>query len=306
MQRTSFRFMGLGFLVVALGVVVLVPASASATKVIKNKTFTNYRLPAGAHDRIYEDCVFKGGSRTRAVLTIDRAARNIVFRDCVIKRGGGWNGVSINDRLGNIHHIRFNRVKVKTQGRMGMEITSRPASGSRGYRAISIVNSTIEPQGSQAVSFDGGAGARDCTFRNNTVKGAGINPRQQWGHGFELNGPSRFKVIDNRFYQCRDSILNLQRHTTARSGWVFKRNLLDASRHVQKVRMDRNEQVVIGNNLYGGYFLANKVIADAPGGGVAWFGNCHYMNWRTTKWRDARGGGYKRPMAQEGSSNNRF
>lgn len=305
MHRTSFTFAGIALFAGVLGFAVITPAAEAAT-VIKNKTFTSFRLPAGAKDRVYEKCTFKGGSKSKAVLTIDRAANNIVFRDCVIEKGGGWNGVSINDRNGNIRNIKFNRCTFKRQGRMGIEITSRPTSATKGYRNINIVNSTFEPQGSEAVSYDGGAGARTCTFRNNTVKGAGVNLAEQWGAGFEVNGPSDFVVEGNRFYQCRDSIWNLQRHTKKANGWKFRNNILDASRHVQGVPMRWDRQVVIGNGVHGGRFANNKVTGDKPGGGVAWFGDCHNMNWSGTVWRDARGGGYKKPMAQEGSSNNRF
>jgi hypothetical protein len=278
---------------------------AAATTVIKNRTITNFRLPAGAHDRLYIGCTFKSTSSTRAVIQIDKAASRITFRDCVIK-SGKWNGISINDRNGNIHHITFKRCTIKSQKRMGFECTSRPVSSTSGYRRIRILGCTFAPQGSEAISFDGGPGCVDNVVNRTVIKGAGTNPAYPWGQGFECNGPRRMRFTNNKVYQTRGAMLNLQMHTTADCGWVFKNNKLDASRRYQKVRMESDAQVVVAINVYGGDFRDNFVRSAKPGGGVAWFGNCHDMVWTGTKWRDARGGSYRRPMQQRGSAGNTF
>src|ERR1039457_7157454 len=134
--RTSSRLAGL-IIVVALIAVVFAP-SAFATKIISYKTIKNAHLAAGTHDVIYDHVTFIGGSSTRAVLTIDQAAYNITIRYSTIAAGGGWNGVSINDRLGNVHDITFLHDVFRTQRRMGIEVTSRPVSPTEGYRNINI------------------------------------------------------------------------------------------------------------------------------------------------------------------------
>jgi hypothetical protein len=278
---------------------------AAATTTIRGKTINNLTLPAGAHDRVYEKCTFTSTRSNRAVIQIDKAARDITFRDCVIK-SGKWNGISINDRLGDIHDITFRRCTVKPQKRMGFEATSRPISSTSGYRNIKILDCTFAPQGSEAISFDGGPGCVDNVVNGTTIKGAGTNPAFPWGQGFECNGPRKMRFTNNKVYQCRESLLNLQMHTTAGCGWVFKNNLLDATVRYQRVPMEADSQVVIASNVYGGVFRDNFVRAAKPGGGVAWFGNCHNMIWSGTIWKDSRGGSYARPMQQWGSSGNAF
>lgn len=281
------------------------PGSAAATRVIRHKTFVNFHLPEGAHDRVYEDCTFVGGGPRTAVLRIDRAAHHITFRDCVVK-SGPWNGISVNDRLGNIHDITFLRCTIRPQKRMGFECTSRPVDATRGYHGIKVVRCRFDPQGSEAISFDGGTGCVDNRVSRTLIRGAGTNPDMQWGQGFELHGITRFRFVNNTMYQTRGSLLNLQSHTTADCQWTFTGNRLDASVHRQKVRMSSTAQVVCGTGIYGGEFHDNTIIADRPGGGVAWFGDCHDMDWRGNRWRDSRRGTWDDPFLEMGSSGNLF
>ena len=301
LRRISSRLVQAAVVIAVLTAVAASPAAA--TKVIKNKTFHNARIPSGAHDRIYDHCTFTGGGATRAVLELTNACHDITFRDCVIE-SGPWNGISINDSRGDIHDIKFLRCRIRTQGRMGFECTSRPVSSTTGYHGIRIIDCVFSPQGSQAISFDGGPGCVDNVIDRTVVKGAGVNPSQQYGAGVEVNGPRRFRFTCNTVYQCRGALLNLQMHTSADCGWVFTGNRLDASVHVQKVPMESKAQVVCADSVRGGVFRNNKVISAAPGGGVAWWGECHGMDWRSTVWRDSRGGSYDNPYQEDGSSGN--
>jgi hypothetical protein len=278
---------------------------AAATKVIRDKTFTNFRLPEGAHDRVYERCTFTSTSSTRAVLQIDKAAHDITFRNCLIK-SGKWNGISINDRHGNIHDITFYRCRIRPQRRMGFECTSRPTDATRGYHGIRIMGCTFDPQGSEAISFDGGPGCVNNRVSGTLIKGAGTNLDMPWGQAFELNGITRFRFVNNTIYQSRGSLLNLQMHTSVDCRWTFTGNRLDASVHKQKVRMSPTAQVVCGKGIHGGEFHDNTIIADKPGGGVAWFGDCHDMDWRGNRWRDSRRGSWDEPFLEMGSSGNLF
>jgi uncharacterized membrane protein len=293
----------IAILVALLAAVAASPAAATTT--VSNKTINNLTLAAGTHARIYKNCTFTSTNSSRAVIQIDKAAYDIAFRDCVIK-SGQWNGITINDRSGNIHDITFLRCVVKPQKRMGFECTSRPTSSTQGYKNIKILSTVFAPQGSEAISFDGGPGCVNNVVDSTLIKGAGTNPAFPWGQGFECNGPRNMRFTNNTVYQTRGAMLNLQMHTTASSGWVFTNNRLDAATRVQSTPMKSDAQVVVGINVYGGSFRNNRVTGAQPGGGVAWFGNCHSMVWSGTIWRDSRGGSYARPMEQQGSSGNTF
>ena len=305
MRRISSRLVQVAVVVAILAAVAASPAAATKVKVIKNKTFRDFRITAGTHHRVYDHCTFTGGGSSTAVLELTSACDHLTFRDCVIE-SGPWNGISINDRYGNIHDIEFLRCRIRTQGRMGLECTSRPVSSTSGYHGIKIERCAFAPQGSEAISFDGGTGCVNNAIDRTVVNGAGANPSQQWGAGVEVNGVSRFTFTGNKVYQCRTSLLNLQMHSTGDCGWVFTRNTLDASRHVQKVPMQSTAQVVIADSVYGGVFRCNKVTSAAPGGGVAWWGACFGMDWRGTVWQDARGGSYDDPYQEDGSAGNRL
>lgn len=301
MRRISRRLLELAVVIAILTAVAASPAAA--TQIISHKTIRNARIPSGTHDRIYDHVTFTGGSANRAVLELTRACHDITFRDCVIA-SGPWNGISINDNGGNIHNITFLRCRILPQKRMGFECTSRPVSSTRGYHDIKILRCIFSPQGSEAISFDGGTGCVDNRVDHTIVKGAGTNLSQPYGAGVECNGVRRFRFTNNTVYQCRGALLNLQMHVSTDSGWVFTGNRLDASVHIQKVPMNATAQVVCANGVHGGVFRGNRVIAAAPGGGVAWWGACYGMNWRTTTWNDARRGSYDNPYQEAGSSDN--
>ena len=271
---------------------------------VQNKTIHNLDTN-GLSYRYYYNCTFTGGSASEAVLSFKGTSSHLLFDSCTIAKGGGWNGITINDSYRRIHDITFKRCLIKTQGRMGFECTSRPTSAATQYQRIDIIDSTFEPQGNQAVSYDGGRQAGKCTFSGNVVKGAGVNPKQPYGAGFEINGPSDMTVTDNRIYQCRDSILNLKRHTSSASGWVFANNVFDASTHIQQTQMDRFSQVVLAFNVRGGRFAGNTIVSDAAGGSVAYMSGCRNMDWRTSTWRDAKNRkGYATPTRVNGCSGN--
>ncbi|HEY5167814.1 MAG TPA: right-handed parallel beta-helix repeat-containing protein, partial [Thermoleophilia bacterium] len=194
----------------------------------------------------------------------------------------------------------------KAQTRMGFECTSRPTTATTQYQRIDIIGSTFEPQGSQAVSYDGGGGAGNCTFSGNVIQGAGNDPAQEFGAGFEINGPSRMTVTDNRIYACRGSLLNLQMHTSADCGWTFSGNVFDASTKLQATAMSSSSQVVLAFNVYGGTFPGNTMISAAPGGGVAYLSGSQNMDWRTSTWRDASGRSGHAAPTQVGCGGNQF
>jgi hypothetical protein len=272
---------------------------------VQNQTLTNLSTN-GLHDRYYYNCVFRGGTSVTGVLHFGGASYDLVFDSCEIT-AGPQNGITINDSNGRVHDITFKNCLIRSQPRMGFECTSRPTTASTQYQHVNVYNCTFEPQGNEAVSYDGGYQAGNCTFSGNVIKGAGNDPAQDWGAGFEINGPSDFTVTNNQIWQCRGSAWNLQRHSTAACGWVIKNNVLDASHHYQSTPMSSQAQTVLTLNVYGGVFSGNTVISAAPGGSVGYLSNSHNMDWRTTTWRDASGrAGYSTPMQASGCSGNQF
>jgi hypothetical protein len=281
------------------------PSVPAGYTLVQNQTISNLATN-GLTNRYYYNCTFTGGSSSSAVLSFTGTTSNVIFDSCTIAKGGGWNGVTINDASGRIHDITFKDCLFKAQTRMGFECTSRPTTATTQYQRINITGSTFEPQGNEAVSYDGGAAAGNCTFSGNTIQGAGNIASQEWGNGFEINGPSNFTVTNNTIWQCRNFAFNFQRHTTAASGWVVSGNVLDASHHAQSTPQSSSSQQVLALNVYGGTFAGNTVISAAPGGSVGYFSGSQNMNWKTTTWRDASGrSGYGTPT-QVSCSGNQF
>jgi len=282
------------------------PSVPAGYTLVQGQTINNL-VTNGLSNRYYYKCTFTGGSATSAVLSFTGTSANLIFDSCTIARGGGWNGVTINDASGRVHDITFSGCLFKAQARMGFECTSRPTTASTQYQRINILNSTFEPQGNEAVSYDGGAAAGNCTFSGNVIQGAGNDPSQTYGASFEINGPSNMTVTGNRILQCRGSLLNLQMHTTSDCGWVFTDNVFDASQRLQSTAMSASSQVVLGFNVYGGQFARNTMVSAAPGGGVAYLSNCRNMDWRTSGWRDATSrAGYATPTQVGGCTSNQF
>jgi len=281
------------------------PSVPAGYTLVQDQTISNLATDGLSH-RYYYKCTFSGGSSTSAVLSFQGTTSNVVFDSCTIATGGGWNGVSINDANGRIHDISFRGCLFKAQTRMGLECTSRPTSAATQYAHIDIIGCTFEPQGNEAVSYDGGDAAGDCLVSGNLIEGAGNVASQEWGAGLEINGPSDFTVTGNTIWQTRDSAFNFQRHVTAPSGWVVSGNLLDAAHHYQATPQSSSSQQVLALNVYGGSFPGNTVISAAPGGGVGYLSGSQNMNWKTTSWRDAGGrSGYATPM-QVSCSGNQF
>lgn len=282
------------------------PGIPAGYTLVQGQTINNLATN-GLSNRYYYKCTFTGGSATTAVLSFTGASSNLIFDSVTIAQGGGWNGVTINDAYGRIHDITFINTTFKAQVRMGLEVTSRPTSAATQYQRINVVDSTFEPQGNEAVSYDGGYAAGNSTFSGNTIQGAGNDPNQEFGAGFEINGPSHMTVTHNRIYQCRGPQLNLQMHTTADSRWVFSDNVLDASMRLQTTPMSSSSQVVLSFNVYGGEFARNALTSASPGGSVAYISGSHDMDWRTSVWRDASNrSGYATPSLVNGSTGNQF
>jgi hypothetical protein len=193
------------------------PASVPTT----TTSITDLNLSAGQHDVVYDGVDFKSSKAgQRATITITRAY-NITIRNSVIE-GSAWNAVSVNS-TGSVHDITLQNVVIKSTPRMGFECTER---GATGFYNIKLDRVTVEPSGSEAISFDGSG--HDITVTNMLIEGAGTRPDLfSWGQGFEINGNSKVTVDGLTIYRTRGDSLNLNGPGGA-SGWSFRNVLVDA------------------------------------------------------------------------------
>jgi hypothetical protein len=264
------------------------------------RTITDLMLSSGQHGKVYNRVRFRSsGSHQRATLTIT-SAHHITFRNCVFD-GSAWNGISINDRNGSVHDIRFVNCYVRASARMGFECTARGHES--GYYRVDLCGVTFAPQGSQAISYDG-LGSR-CLIANVLIKGAGTNPAYPWGQGLELNGPTRMTIDGLRICQTRGSAFNLT-GTGLDSQWTFNRVRADMTVRYQKVKQGSLAQVICAGDMVGSKWTNTIIRSAAPGGGVAYLDNCHNNDFQGVSWHDTRGGIWKRPMITAACSNNRF
>jgi len=235
MKRSIVAIAVLALLVSALLAVALNPATAHATT-IKNKTFTTYNVPSGAHNRVYDHVTFKGGNSSTAVLTINHAARNITFTHCTIDRGP-YNGITINATNGNIHDITFTHCRILSAGRMGIEVTQRPASNSVGPKHIKVIDTVIEPSAEEAMSYDGGYFASSDLISGVTIMGSDNQTNPAWSGAIEINGPTHFTVQNTKIYACRKNALNLE-GPSGNGHLVFRNVTIDYAKRYESVATD--------------------------------------------------------------------
>lgn len=220
------------------------------------------------------------GDSARIFLGQGRHTSFIAFSDCVLESGPG-NGITINDSGGNIHDIRFDSCIVKPQGRMGFECTSR-GSSTAVYQNIALIDCTFEPQGSEAVSFDGPNGvAANCTLDGVLIKGAGNDPSEPFGSGLEINGPTAFSVRQTTIFRCRDSMVNLNGFSP-QSSWTFSDCTFDASRTYQTVPMGADSRVINASGMNGAIWDHDVINAGDVAYNCAWLNDSSHNDFSTS------------------------
>jgi hypothetical protein len=282
------------------------PAAGAPPKAPKDpprtkRVIRDLKLTRGQKYRTYDRVRFVSSRRFQQATVLISRAHHITFRNCVFD-GSAWNNISINDRNGSVHHIRFINCYVRSTARMGFECTARGSA--RGYTRISLTGVTFAPQGSQAVSFDGPG--RLCSIRNVTIRGAGSSRAFPWGHGFELNGPRDFTIDGLRIYQTRGAAFNLSGPVGRSCGWTFRNVRADMTVRYQRVRQESHSQALLAKNMRGSRWISSVIRSAAPGGGVMYLSNCDNNDFRGITWRDARGGTWTKPWQVDGSTGNRF
>lgn len=263
------------------------------------RVVTDLHLLDGESDRVYENVTFRSTGRYQTATITIKNAHDIVFRDCVVE-GGAWNAITINDIDRSVYNVRFENVYVKRTGRMGFECTAR---GSVGYENIVLDGITIEPSGSEAISFDGPG--HDVVISDATILGSGTD-RSYHGQGFEINGSSDFTIDGLTIYQTRGSAFNLNGPTGRPSGWTFTDVVADMTVSNQDVPQEHTSQVLYARNMSGATWSNTYIRAASPGGGVAYLDSCSDNDFRGVRWYDERGGHWATPRLVGSSSGNLF
>lgn len=231
-------------------------------------TMTDARLESG---RTYDHVIFKGGGEKKGVLHIDYPLSNVTLRDCIIE-SGPQNGWTINSKDGVvIENLTAERLTIRSQPRMGLEFTDRTVSGrkSANWRGIDLIDVTVDPQGSEAVSFCGDVSGVDLYIRDMLIRGAGNRPDlYSWGQGFELNAPKDVTVDGLTIWQTRGSAFNLTGPGTgAPCDWTFRNVTADMriTDPAQTQPMSSTAQVLYAKNMTGSVWRDCLIAAAGTG-----------------------------------------
>jgi len=123
-----------------------------------------------------------------------------------------------------------------------------------------LQNVVVEPQGWEAISFDGpDADVGDSYCKHVVSYGGGATPMitsGQYGSNFEMNGPTGFIVEDSQFYESQDSILNLQNVGGSDSNNAYYRCLFTQKQNPggNNCTRDTGEHVMWANEMPYAYF----------------------------------------------------
>jgi hypothetical protein len=242
----------------------LAPSSGTYT------TMTNAKLVSGtaAAPRVYQNILFKGGSSSTGVLHMDYTLHDVVLRNCIIDSGpqNGWT-INTTDSV-SVYNIRTEGLVIRPQVRMGLEFTDRTYAGrtTNNWRALTLNNVTVEPAGSEAVSFCSTSGGNaQTTVKDMVIEGSGTRPDlYSWGQGFEINKAKGITVDGLTIRQTRGSAFNLQGPDSSTDMmWKFTRVNADMRvRDSQQTQpMANTSQVVYCKNATGWSFSGTVVTA---------------------------------------------
>jgi len=262
------------------------PASSSGDSTPRNdappspppttSTITDLELRSGQSGLTYQNVRFLSShSHQQATVTITRAS-HITFRDCVFE-GSAWNGITINDFGGTVRDIRFIDCHVKSSARMGFECTSR-GSVTSSYSRVDLRRVTFDPQGSEAISYDGPAVHVDCTVEDVLIKGSGMRPDLfSWGQGMEINGPRGFLVQDLTMYRTRGSNWNLNGKDGVDMDWTFRNIVVDNTvDRLGSVTRHPHANMICAFNVERSRWIDCTFRNARPGAAAAYLSNCDH------------------------------
>jgi hypothetical protein len=237
-------------------------------------TITDLELRSGQSGITYENVRFLSSrSFQQATVTITRAS-HITFRGCVFE-GSAWNGITINDFGGTVRDITFIDCYVKSSARMGFECTSR-GSDTSCYSRVDLRRVTFDPQGSEAISYDGPPVHTDCTVEDVLIRGSGIRPDLfPWGHGMEINGPRGFLVQDLTMYRTRGSNWNLNGKDGVDMDWTFHNIVVDNTvDHLGSVTRHPDANMICAFNVERSEWIDCTFRNARPGAAAAYLSDC--------------------------------
>jgi hypothetical protein len=270
-------------------------------------TLANARLVSGtsAAPKVYEYVHFTGGTATMGVLHINYSVHDVILRHCTVETGP-QNGITVNTQDGVVvSNITFEDVKVEEQPRMGIEMTDRSTS-TAGYKYVTLDGVTVDPSGSEAMSFDQTSRTPAyLTVRDSVIKGAGTRPDlYSWGQGFELNSPLNVTVDGLVIQQTRGAGFNLSGPGAGVAcNWVFSNvtadfRVIDAA---QTQVAASTSQVIYMKNVSGMRF--SGLVVTAPTGSYnGYFDTCTGNDFTGTTWLRPGGAAYVSQV--NGSSGN--
>mgnify|MGYP000968206046 CR=1 FL=1 len=281
------------------------PTSGSSTSYT---TMTNAKLQSGTSSspRVYQNIIFKGGSSSTGVLHMNYNLHDVVLRNCIIDSGpqNGWT-INTNDSV-SVYNIRVEGLTIRPQPRMGLEFTDRTSSGrsTNNWRYLTLNNVTVEPSGSEAVSFCSTAmGNAYTTVKDMVIEGSGTRPDlYSWGQGFEINKAKGITVDGLTIRQTRSSAFNLQGPSSSTNMmWKFTRVNADMSvRDSQQTQSMKNTSQVVYCKNATGWSFSGRVVATVSDCG--YLDNVKGANFSGTSW--SRVSGSARVLLANGSSGN--
>jgi hypothetical protein len=254
---------------------------------------TDARLVSGTPSapKVYERVIFKGGSSTRGVLHINYTLHDVVLRDCIIDSGpqNGWT-INSSDSV-SIYNIRTEGLTIRPQPRMGLEFTDRTYTGrtTAGWHHLTLNDITVEPSGSEAVSFCSTSNGDAETYVNDMlIEGSGNRPDlYSWGQGFEINKVRGIHVDGLTVRETRGAAFNLQGpDSSAQMNWSFKGVLADmrVQDEDQAYDMKSDAQVVYCKNVGGGWTFSGLVVTSPSGSFNGYLDNVKNVSFAGTTW----------------------
>ena len=288
------------------GPTVTVTAAPSATTPAPSPTWTTMKDARLESGRTYDHVIFTGGTSTKGVLHIDYPLSNVTLRDCIIDTGP-QNGWTINSKDGVVvEGVVVDGLTIRPQPRMGLEFTDRTTSGrtTANWRGLLLHRVTIDPQGSEAVSFCSTSGGDADTYVTDMlIRGSGNRPDlYPWGQGFEINKAKGIHVDGLTIRQTRGSAFNLQGPATlAQMNWSFKNVTADmrVKDPGQTQPMSTASQVVYAKNVGGGWTFSGLVVGTTSDCG--YLDNVRNADFTGTTW--VRDGGTARVVRVNSTGN---
>ena len=164
-----------------------------------------------------------------------------------------------------VHDVTFDGLDIKPQPGMGFAMGGRDYDGPRqtNYYNIKIINSIIEPDGGENISFDGEG--TDILVENTILEGSTTSDLYPWHQSLEFNGTTHSSAIGNTFYAARGAWLNLSCDSGVVCADDIENNTFDMTVNIDGITMDPSDYAWMYDTA-GSTFKNNFVKINAGGG----------------------------------------